>query len=63
MKITYWALVLLGVAVLLKLSPEGGGAVSWPVDQHTHRAVSLNVPFFWAALIAVAVLVTISIIQ
>jgi hypothetical protein len=44
------AFACIAVAFIVKYLPTGGVGLSWRVDEHTHRATSFNVVFFWMLL-------------
>lgn len=54
-----WIVILIVAAVIKILQVPSGYAISWRVDQYTHRAVALSNVIFWALLIIVAVLILI----
>jgi uncharacterized membrane protein len=59
MKNIVLALVCAIAAVLVRYLPTAGIAVSWRVDQHTHRGVSFNIVASWILLIVALILVLI----
>ena len=54
-----WMVILIVAAVIKIFQVPSGFAISWRVDQHTHRGVALSNVIFWALLIMVAVLILI----
>ncbi len=52
-----WAALLLAAVLVKVLDVFSNFAISWRVDEHTHRAVALSSVIFWTLISTVGVLV------